>query len=180
MLDEMWQKVPDNVEILGNLGLAYIGKKNLDKAEKMFAEMLELQPGNTLALVNIVRINGSRGKDRAELIEIIKKQLEKAPDSVGDLLLLGTILTREKQYDEALSVLKKAQQLAPQNPRPYMLIASIYSAENQLEQAMAEYKALLQQHPGDIQAMMALGTLLEQKGDTAGAKTLYEKILEIR
>jgi tetratricopeptide (TPR) repeat protein len=180
ILEDMRKKAPDNIEVLGNLGLAYIRKKELDNAEAMFQKLLAIQPGNTLALMNIVRINAARGKDKAALIGIIKRQVAKAPESIGDLILLGTVLMQEKQYDEALAVLLKAQKLAPQNPRPYMLIASIYSRQNKLDDAVAQYTSLLKEHPRDTQAMMGLGALLEQKDDTAGAEKQYKQILKIK
>jgi tetratricopeptide (TPR) repeat protein len=176
----MLSKVPDNVEVLGNLGLAYMAKKDLDKARQSFEQLLTLQPENTLGLLNLIRIEGAGGKNTQELITRVQEQIEKAPESAGNLILLGTMLLGEKQYNAALEAIKKAQKLAPQNPRTYSLSASILNKQHKAEAAITEYKDLLKQDPQSVQAHMGIGALLEQKGDTAGARAEYEKVLVLQ
>lgn len=180
MLEEMHSKLPENIEILGNLGLAYLGNKQLDKARQTIDQLLALQPENTFALLQLVRIGNAEGASKQDLIKMVRKQIEKAPNSDGDLLLLGTMLMAEKQYDEALAVIKKAQELAPQNPRTYALSAAILKKQKKIDAAIAEYEELLKQEPQNIPARMGIGAILQEEGDIAGAKTQYEKILTIQ
>ena len=179
IFEDMNTKAPKNVEILGSLGLAYLGKKEPDKALKAFQEVLALQPGNTPALVNIARIYQTKGMSKDELIKLVRAQVKAAPDSPGNLLLLATMLMAENQYEEALQITEKVQQIQPQNPASYTMSADIYKRLQKTEQAINEYNKLLATGSSKIQAYMGLGALYEQKGDQNLAKKQYQEVLKI-
>ena len=180
ILENMQKIAKDNVEILGNLGLTYMGKKEFDKALKTFQKLLTIQPDNTKALVNILKIKAKQGAKQKELIALVKTQLDKQPENVGNLLLMGSLLAKDKQYDKALEIINKVQKIAPKNPNSYAMGAAILSKQKNTDEAIAEYNKLLKQNPQNTMALMSIGALLEQKGDKEGARKKYEKVLSLQ
>lgn len=179
ILKSMQGKLPDNVEVIGNLGLAYLGKHDLDAALQSFTQVLALQPGNTPGLVNVVRIRQQQGKTNEELVQLVRDQIKLAPDSAGHSMLLASMLLADKNYDEALQLTQKVQQLQPQNPTAYSLGADIYKRLDKIDQAINEYNKLLATGSNNIHAYMGLGALYEQKKERALAKKQYEEALKI-
>ncbi len=180
ILEKIRKNVPDNAEILSLLGLAYLGKKDLKKAEKTFQHLLALQPDNSMALLNIVKINKARGKTGAELIQLIKEQIKKAPSNPGDLILLTSVLTQQNKYEEALQVAEKVKKLSPDNPRIYAITAMILSRLHRVDAALEEFKKLQHKEPGNAQVYLEIGTILDFKGNKEAAKEQYRKALEIQ
>lgn len=179
ILEDMKTKVPENIEVIGSLGLAYLGKQDTKKALQAFMQVLTLQPGNTPALVNVIRINQKQGKGRGELIQTVRDQLKLAPESAGNLMLLASMLMAENQYEEALQITQKVQQIEPKNPATYTMGAYIYKQQQKTDQAIDEYKKLLATGTNKIQAYMGLGAIYEQNGDHELAKKQYQEALKI-
>ena len=179
ILEEMQEKLPNHVEVIGNLGQAYLGQGDTEKAIKAFQRVLSLQPGNTAALVNLIRIKQQQGLSREELRQMVKEQLQTAPESPGHMMLMASMLVAEDQLDEALSYTQKVQQIQPQNPAAYALGADIYRRLNKTEQAINEYNKLLAADQKNIQAYMGLGALHEKNNNHDLAKKQYQEVLKI-
>ncbi len=180
MLEKLAKELPDNPEVLGNLGLAYLGLKDLDNALATFEKVLKIQPANNPALIKVVQIMSLQKKKPEELINRVEEQIQKAPDSASNLILLATLHMGRKQYDKAFKLLKKARELSPQNPWTYSLSADILNRQHKTDQAIAEFQALQKQRPKDPAVYMALGSLFEQKGDIAKAKKQYRQALAVK
>ncbi|MDX9835429.1 MAG: tetratricopeptide repeat protein, partial [Desulfobulbus sp.] len=179
ILEDMRAKVPNNVEVLGSLGLAYLGNKQPDNALKAFSEVLSLQPGNTPALVNVARIEQQKGKKKEDIVQLVRDQIKAAPDSAGNLMLLATMLMTEKQYDEALQLTRRVQELQPQMTASYTLGAEIYKRLDKTDEAINEYNKLLASGSNKLQAYMGLGAIHEQRGERELAKKQYQEVLKI-
>ncbi len=180
MFNELHAKVPENVEVLGSLGLTQLALKQPDKAKQTFEHLLSLQPDNAKAFTFLLQIAQKGGTSKNELIKMAQAQIEKAPNSGGLQILLANLLLSANQTDKALESYKKAQQLAPQNPQPYAMSALILTKQGKTDQAIAEYKDLLSKQPKAIGAYMGLGSIYEQTGNSDLAKEAYEKILTIK
>ncbi|WP_028585934.1 tetratricopeptide repeat protein [Desulfogranum mediterraneum] len=179
MFSELDTKVPDNVEILGSLGLAYLGLKQPDKARDAFERVLAVQPGNAKAFGFVLKLAQQAGSDRQALITMTRKQLDKAPESGALQILFANLLLSSNQPEEALAAYRKAQALAPENPQSYAMSALILIRQGKTEQAIAEYKELLSRQPDAVSAHMGLGTIYEQTGQLELARESYRKILTI-
>jgi Flp pilus assembly protein TadD len=173
-------KVPENVEVLGSLGLAYLAMEQQAKAKQTFEKLLTLQPDNAKAYSFLLQIAQKGGASKEELIKMTKAQIEKAPKSGGlHIVLAGLYLGAEKPT-EALALYNKAQELDPDNPQPYAMSALILTRQGNPDQAINAYKDLLVKQPKALGAYMGLGSIYEQTGKSALAKEAYQKALEIK
>jgi len=178
LLNRMLAKATDNLNLLGNLGLAYTGLKDNDNAIQTFKKLLSLSPGNSKALYALVSLKA--GKDLQKGIELINAYIQKAPQSAGHYLLLGSYYMQLNSPDKALSALKKARELNPNNPRPYLAIAQLMSRQGKTEAAIEECRQLLKTSPDSMSALMGLAILLEPQGKTEEAINLYKQVLKIK
>ena len=179
MFSDLDSKIPNNVEILGNLGLAYLGMKQPEDAKAAFEKILSIQPGNAKAFMFMLKMAQQEGKNKQALLEMTREQLDKAPDSASLNMLFGDLMVSTQQLDEALEAYKKAQELDPQNPGPYSKSALIYRKQGKTDQALNEYTSVLEQNPDSVPVLMALGTLYEQTGKIEEAKQTYRRLLAV-
>ncbi len=178
LITDVRKKVPDDLDLLGDLGIAYIGKKDFDKAKATFRELLKLSPANSKALAFLTSLSAKN--DIKQAISMVKAQINLAPKAVGHYMLLGELLLKDKQPEQALEALKKAQELAPQLSQPYMIRARIMHALGKTNEAVAEFKQLIKNQPDFVPANLGLATLYESQKDYAKAKSLYEKVLQLQ
>jgi len=73
---------PFEFKVWNNIGVVYLGKKDLDKAEEAFNKCLEIKPDTGMAYFNLYRVNMLRGK-RALAFEQLEKAKQLDPKMVG-------------------------------------------------------------------------------------------------
>ena len=76
---------PREFKIYNNIGVVYLGRGELDKAERSFKKCLEIKPDTGMAYFNLYRIYIARGK-HAEAVRYLDKARELDPRRVGILV----------------------------------------------------------------------------------------------
>jgi cytochrome c-type biogenesis protein CcmH/NrfG len=117
MFTELHAKVPENVEVLGGLGLTYMAMQQEGKAKQTFEKLLALQPDNAKGFTFLLQIAQKGGAKQDDLIKMTQAQIGKAPKSGGLQVLLGNLYLSVNQPDKALDAYQKAQDLEPDNPQ---------------------------------------------------------------
>ena len=179
MFSELHAKVPDNVEVLGSLGLTYMALQQEDKAKQTLDKVMTLQPDNVRAFTLLLQIAQKGGAKQEDLIKMTEEQIAKAPNS-GALYIVLANLHLSTKPDKALELYRKAQELDPDNPQSYAMSATILTRQGKTDQAIAELKDLLVKQPKSLGAYMGLGSLYEQTGKVDLAKESYGKALAIK
>lgn len=177
LISKIRETVPADIEMLGSLGLAYVGAKNTEEAKAAFIRVLELDPANSKALAILTSISAT--DDVKAAIGMVQKQIELAPKASGHYMLLGDLLLRDKQPDDALNAFAKAHELAPQNPQPYIIRARVMHAIGKMDDAIKEFQELLTSQPNSVPANMGIATLYEAQKRYPEAKARYLKVLEL-
>lgn len=172
------KQVPNDADLIGNLGLAYLGLEDKEKARTAFARLLALSPENSKALALLAALTA--GNDITKAQEMVENQIKKTPKAGGHYMLLGDLLVRQKKFNEAIASYKKAQELAPNNPQPYVIIARLMGSLGKTDEAIKELQDLLAKQPDSLPGNMGLATLLEMKGNYAEAKEKYKKVLSVQ
>lgn len=175
LIQNVQKQVPDDIDLIGSLGLAYLGLNDKEKAKETFTRLVELSPANSKALALLTTLTAENDIDKA--VRFIQEHIKKTPQAGGHYMLLGDLLAKQKKNEEALAAFKKAQELAPNNPQPYVVIARLMSSLGKTDQAIHELTELLKKHPDSLPGNMGLATLLETKGKFPEAKEKYKKVL---
>ena len=102
-----FEREKPSYERLYKEGLKELHKNNYEKAAKIFANALELQPNYNDALYQLGLVNLKMGKyDEAK--ENLAKVLKNSPKDFGALFNMGVILQNQESYDEAKEFYLKA------------------------------------------------------------------------
>lgn len=117
-----------------NAGFAFINafKNNIDSnisnniitfALQSFEKVLDIEPDNTNAKIQLAEIYVQNGKEPMKGIEILKKVIEEEPNNVQALTTLGRLSLQSGQYDKAKERLEKVLQLEPQHTEAIYFLA---------------------------------------------------------
>lgn len=180
MFADLHNKLPENVDVLGGLGLTYLAMGQHEKAKQTFTKLLTIQPDNAKGLTFLLQIAQTEGAKQEDLLKMAQAQIAKAPQSGGLQILLGNLYLSADQPEKALAAYQKAQELDPENPLSYTMSAMVLAKQGKTDQAIAEYKDLLRKHPRSVNAHMGLGSLYEQTAEHGLARETYAHILTIK
>lgn len=134
--------------------------EDLEGAAQVYRQVLTQNPGNVPALEGLVALLISQERTEAA-VGLLRDTLATAdqnneinPGSIDKLsvkLLLGQAFVEQEKFDDALKI---------------------------YEEAIADAKAVSPTQP-DFRPTLAKGLVLQQKGDIAGAKTLFDEALAL-
>ncbi len=180
MLQEIASHLPDNIEVLGSLGLARLGRGRDKEAAEAFTQVLRQRPGNRVAWESLLKIEAKKGKKAPELIHWLEGETAKNPDQAVPHILLAGLQQAVGALDAALVTCDKAQQLDPNLPEVYGLRAMILQRQGKTDAAIEEYRALLAHDARALGGRMVLGQLLEQRGEAPAARKVYQDLLVLK
>ncbi|KJR99524.1 MAG: hypothetical protein VR65_16250 [Desulfobulbaceae bacterium BRH_c16a] len=167
----------NDVELLGAVGMAYIGLNIKDKATETFGRLLELAPENTKALSILAVLTSENDLDKA--VAYVKTHLSQH-ETGNHYMFLGELYAKKQQNEEALRAFEKAQELNPADPRGYILRARLLRLLGKSEESITQYNELLATQPDSIAALMGLAAAYESEGRADEAMGIYKRILEIK
>lgn len=167
---------PQDVNLLNSLGVTYALLNRNSAAQKCFAEALQVEPENYMALYNLglqARLRGDYPTAISYFVRLAKAQ-PISPDEqkvAGELnLLLGKLYCRTGQFELALSALQQWQQgnqTANEQVGFLRYLGEALSGCGQHREAMACLQKALHQNGNDSEALslLAMAILAENEGD---------------
>ncbi|MGE4490320.1 MAG: tetratricopeptide repeat protein [Kiritimatiellales bacterium] len=123
-------------DVFTNLGAAYIGSKDYEKAERVLQEALKLQPENPICHINLAILY--RKMDRAnQAVYHFEKYIDLRPDDINTMQGYALYLTKLERWKEAETFLtaltKEVTDVAPL----YFLLAQAHNQNGKQEAAVA-------------------------------------------
>lgn len=145
-LDPYLAKVSDDVEALNYAGIIHFLKGNLDRAEALFEQVLELDAGSRDALYNSAMLYSEQGAfDKAR--ERFEKLTQVEPENPEIFNNLGAILYQEGEKQLAEKRFLQALDLDPENEPALRNIIEIMIDKNCIEEAQSFFEAYLSTNP---------------------------------
>jgi Flp pilus assembly protein TadD len=173
--ERLVQANPEDFESWNNLGNARHEVHELEGALAALQQALALQPGSSLARINMGRVLLSM--DRYEDACLIFEQAAlRAPKDPAPLLELGRTLTSIDHPEAALKALGTAARLDPRDPRIFVAIGVAFNDLAQLDQAERAFRFALQADPAFTPAYVNLGLLLEKANRLEEFDALIAKV----
>jgi tetratricopeptide (TPR) repeat protein len=160
------------------LGLTQVQQDKTDEARSSFERVLELAPGNRLALEQLTNLD-LKAKDYAAASRRTQDQIARHPDSASAYFLDGKVKMAEHKWTDAETALKKTLELNPNSGPAYDLLVASYLATQRLSQAAQELEILLSKAPANQNALMTLAAIREKQKDYSKAREVYEKLLAL-
>ncbi|XP_040200098.1 protein O-mannosyl-transferase TMTC3 [Rana temporaria] len=171
-----------NADLWYNLAIVYIELKDPNEALKNFNQALDLNRRHKLALFNSALLMQESGnpKLRPEAKKRLLTYIEEEPSDANGYFNLGMLAMDEKKDLEAEKWMKKAIRLQHGFRSALFNLALLYSQTARELEALPVLDELLRHYPDHIKGLILKGDILmNQKKDIKGAKTCFEKILEM-
>jgi Flp pilus assembly protein TadD len=176
---------PGEKNLLNSLGVALMEMNRYHAAITSFNEVLQKDPDNHMALVNLGYAYQLQGNDAAALEHFEKAfsvQYHSGIAGTDVFLQLSRLYCRSGRYKEALPVLSRWRQVKESDGEfmLHRLLGKAYGETGRTSQAMESLQRALQLYPHDVESMSMLGLLYveQEEGEEAGL-LLLEKALAL-
>lgn len=147
---------------------------DLAAAEKTFQDILELEQGNSYALVGMAQIAKRRG-DLTLSTHFYEKCLQTAPYNSVAMLGLADCYRADRQLPKALALWEKHLELHGQDTAVLTRVADAYRRTHRLDKARQAYATVLSDDPSNVYALIGLGYLHYEQQDFAEALACWAK-----
>jgi Flp pilus assembly protein TadD len=134
-----------------DMGLVYLRQSVHPKARSMFEKVLELDPGQNTARMNLAFIHRELG-NRHGALSILQEAVEWDPQHVGAWMNLGMLYGEARQFDQAIDSFEKVLELDPNNHQAFAQLAMSYEQISDIEQAIEYWEQALRAQPDDRRA----------------------------
>lgn len=131
-----------------------------------------------LVLNNAARLHEQGRLDEAEAM--YRQLLEIAPEHPDVLHLLGMLALQKKSFDSAIELLYKAVRLAPNVVAYEFTLAQALQDSGHPKEALEHYRSVLSKDAFLPEAYHNMGIIYRFEGDSAEAKRLFRKAIELR
>jgi tetratricopeptide (TPR) repeat protein len=158
------------------LGLVLREDGKGDEAQTAFEKVLELEPGNLMAVNQLVDLDIAK-RDFNSAMSRVETLLKKSPVPAVAYFMEGKTYAAQGKFAEAEASLLKAIELDSNSLGNYQLLVSVYLSANKPDQAIRQLEILLSKDPEITWALVTLASTYVKVGDFAKARDSYERLL---
>jgi tetratricopeptide (TPR) repeat protein len=159
-----------------NAGLVLQKLGRLGEAEKIYLEILDVDPSCFDALHMLALLRHAQGR-RDEALVFIDRALRVERGSADALANRGSILLRLGRAEEALATCERALVLAPRHIGACINRGNALQALGRHADALASYDKVLASEPGHVQALTNRGNALQKVRRVDAALASYDRAL---
>jgi tetratricopeptide (TPR) repeat protein len=152
---------------------------HLDKAERLYAAILALQPGHFDALHRLGILQFQRGHD-AEALRYLSAALKAKPSDAVALTHLGLVHAKLRRPDEALASYDKALAFKPNYAQAYNARGAALRAQGRAAEALASYDKALALKPNYAEALNNRGNALRDLARSDEALASYDRAVALK
>lgn len=138
LVERVLKSEPDHPSAYTDLGRAYLGLRQLQKAEQALKKAVELNPFIPDAYNNLARLYWIQRR-YGEAEKAFRKQIEIVPLDQWSHANLGRMLVEQKKYAEAEPELEKAVAIGPDDARTYLELGRAQMSLKMTEKALGSF-----------------------------------------
>lgn len=172
-------KAPYSARAHDNLGLAYINRREHEKAIAEFNKTIELQPRYYLAYYNagvVYQLLNRLDLARSSYETCLKIN----PQNFRAYYNLGILYKKEGELDKAVSAYENAISLDPRHPFVYNNLGVVFMEKREGDRAEQTFKRAAEIDPGYVSAYFNLGNLYYRTGRYNLAVEAYRTVLKLQ
>jgi Flp pilus assembly protein TadD len=162
-----------------NLGVAYLEQYNYELAAKTFRRALEIEPGLTLARVNLAiallyvpDLAGAAGEAQAAL--------QAEPDSRPARYVLGLAARGENRVDEGMAAFQQLLTADPDDAGTLVNLGQLYLQERKFDEASGLFRRAMAVEPFNATATYNLAVSLMRAGKQEEGQKLTAQFQQLR
>jgi tetratricopeptide (TPR) repeat protein len=160
------------------LGLQFAQEGCMEKAQAVFRDILQHQPGQIESSVALAAILSANGELDAA-IEILQQARGQHEKDVRILYSLGHCYERQGKVDQAFDFYQQSTLWRPFLREPYQRLAALHLSQFDYENSIRQYQILQREFPEDIWIYLVLGQMYLHIKDYPNAVLQFEKALTI-
>lgn len=183
------EREPDNQTALRGFIDTQVQLGNLAAVVAPLEKLVELNPTVTEYQVLLAQTKQQTG-DLEGAAQIYRTVLDQQPTDMNALQGLTALLVQQGRPQAAIGLLQDAvataERLQTEGPPPgldtisiKLLLAQVYLEDNQADQAIAQYDQAMTAAPEDFRPLLAKALVLQEQGDSAAAKELFDQATAI-
>ncbi len=183
LYDDLIERHPDDVQILGLRGWLLLGLGREDEADAMFGRLLALAPDNDKVRLRLAELYEKQGR-RADAERQLLAILERRPTgsmAVAALQRLGLdradALRRRKDWKGLEALYEELLEKVPGNPVLLKLQADLYSQQRRLPEFERALRRVLEVAPDDVDSLWGLANLYVRTRREEKAVPLLERLV---
>ena len=151
---------------------------NLEQAERLYREILGLDPGYAPALHLMGIAAYQRGENRVAL-DFIRRAIAADPEQTAFHSNLGLVHQRLSNFDQAITSYREALKLNQDSIEALINLGNVLAEVENYGEAEATYQRALSVHPNHVGAHTNLGKTLNRQGKRGAAVASFRRALEI-
>ncbi|GAB4364935.1 MAG: hypothetical protein Kow0042_03870 [Calditrichia bacterium] len=168
---------PDSVTAAVRLGELYTDTDQLEKAGKIFSQLLPLNPVEPQVLEAFLNYS-RKGGDLTPLENLLNTINEIAPIHAPLFNELGVMKWRAEDFDRAVHYFETAVALNGEYPEHVKNLADAYISLEQFEKGIQLLRYLIHKYPTDFEAYEKLANLYVEDGNFTAAQDLIQNYLQ--
>ncbi|MFX0038396.1 MAG: tetratricopeptide repeat protein [Promethearchaeota archaeon] len=206
--DEAYEINPNDIELLGNLGVSHMSLGNFSEALNYYNKALKINPNHITLLFNngmllsmqaeyekaikswekILSINPDYYQAKFMISQVIKQrdsfmklepQSDQFPESALNLFNKGRLYLHQDKVSEAINMLKEVVENTPDFSESLALLGLALWENKQFDEATKFIDKSLESNQNILIAWNTKGMLLDQQGKYIEAIECYDKALKI-
>lgn len=178
-LEFVTDKKPYHEAALENLAHLYTAL-NTDtlKIESIWKRLIEINPDSDNYKCWLAEHYYSNNLKLTEAKETLTKILERDPENILSLNMLGTILTHEENYIEAKPLLEKSYSIDKNDPITRERLGNLYLYIGTYEEAEKIFKKLIDQYPNDLSSRIGYAESFRKRNQLSRAENIIRSTIE--
>ena len=170
---------PDYMPAVRSLAVLDLQDKNPKAARGRYDRILEKDPGNEQALLDLAAILRASGVDAREVNQTLERAVSANPASATSRLALINARLRSGNYAEALTAAQEARAALPNDPRILEALGAAQQAAGEHAQAVATFERLATMLPDSAAPLKSLAAVHASAKEYDGAIAALRKAAEV-
>jgi len=168
---------PETLEILYNLGQAYLRSGDYSKAEPVLTRALKLKPDSPETLYLMAQVYNEEGRP-VDALELLARAHKLAPQNTDVIFLLARVSMMQNYFEDAIPLLESGLKIAPQRADLHAALGESYFMSGKAERAIDEFKTLIQLDPS-ARSYTFMGLSYRHLGRFDEAKKYFQEGLKL-
>tara|TARA_B100001063_G_scaffold70843_1_gene64933 strand:+ start:941 stop:2500 length:1560 start_codon:yes stop_codon:yes gene_type:complete len=173
------RKIPNNFFLMNLVGSCFQKIGYLERAKKIFEDVIALDSSNTAALNNLGNTY-KKLKNYKSAEETYKKTLQIDPKFSNTLLNYGNLKFELNEYDEAINLLNKAIDIDTNNYLIYYNLGLVYQALGNFTESRKCLEKVISLNPSFANADKILSRFTKYKKDDPHIKNMEERLKNLK
>jgi len=177
-LGETIKEYPNSREAHVQIGLLDLDEKRYQDAENEYRQLYQQNPDEIRAIQGLAETYAKEGQV-PKAIDLLQKELAKHPERIEIRMMLGNLAFRTKNYDLAIQDYRELLKSRPNAGDVLVLLGETYRLKGDFKSAREAFDKAVALRPNDPIPHLRLALLLDQEGNRAVARPVYEQVLKI-